>query len=65
VRGGQVIGSSDSIGAEPKDRPVTPAEVAATIYHGLGIDLKARLPGPDSQSLPLVEAEPVHELFAG
>ena len=65
VRGGQVIGSSDSLGAEPKDRPVTPAEVAASIYHGLGIDLKTRLPGPDGQSLPLVEAEPVHELFAG
>src|SRR5205823_10647728 len=37
VRGGQVIGSSDKTGAEPKDRPVTPAEVAATVYHALGI----------------------------
>ncbi len=26
MRGGQVIGSSDAIGAEPKDRPVTPAD---------------------------------------
>jgi Protein of unknown function (DUF1501) len=65
VRGGQVIGSSDPLGAEPKDRPVTPAEVAASVYHGLGIDLKTRLSGPDSQALPLVEAEPVYELFAG
>ena len=63
VRGGQVIGSSDSLGAEPKDRPVTPQEVAASIYYGLGIDSKAHLRMPDGQSLPLVEAEPIRELF--
>ena len=44
VRGGQVIGSSDRIGAEPKDRPVTPAEVAATVYRGMGVDLSTHLP---------------------
>jgi hypothetical protein len=63
VRGGQVIGSSDKLGAEPKDRPVAPAEVAASIYKGLGIDLNTRLPGPDSRPLSLVEAEPINELF--
>jgi hypothetical protein len=39
VRGGQVVGSSDSHGAEPRDRPVRPAEVAATVYRLLGVDL--------------------------
>jgi hypothetical protein len=63
VRGGQVIGASDRTGAEPRDRPITPAEIAATVYKGLGIDLNTRLPGPDSRPLPLVEAEPVDELF--
>jgi uncharacterized protein (DUF1501 family) len=63
VRGGQVVGSSSADGGEPKDRPVTPAEVAATVYRGLGVDLKSRLPGPDNRPLPLTEAEPVHELF--
>ena len=38
IRGGQVIGSSDGHGAEPRDRPVTAAEVAATVYRGLGVD---------------------------
>jgi hypothetical protein len=33
------------------------------VYKGLGIDLNTRLPGPDSRPLPLVEAEPVDELF--
>ncbi len=65
VRGGQVIGASDKTGAEPKDRPVNPAEVAASVYKGLGIDLNTRLPGPENRPMPLVEAEPVEELFRG
>jgi hypothetical protein len=65
VRGGQVVGSSDRTGSEPRDRPVTPAEVAATVYRGLGLDLGTRLPGPDGSPLPLTEAQPVHELFQG
>ena len=63
VRGGQVIGASDRHGAEPKDRPVTPAEVAATVYHALGVDLATRLPGPDGRPVPLADAGPISELF--
>ena len=65
VRGGQVVGASDKIGGEPKDRPVTPAEVAASVYYGLGVDLNARLPGPEDRPMPITEAEPVEELFRG
>jgi uncharacterized protein DUF1501 len=65
VRGGQVIGSSDSLGAEPKDRPVTPQEVAASIYYGLGIDPKTHLTTFDGQSFTLADAEPISELFTG
>ena len=65
VRGGQVVGASDKTGAGPKDRPVTPAEVAATVYHGLGVDLATRLPGPEGRPTPVTEAEPVRELFQG
>ncbi len=63
VKGGQVIGSSDKNGGEPKDRPVGPAEVAATVYKGLGIDLNTRLPGPENRPMPITEAEPIDELF--
>lgn len=63
VKGGQVVGSSDKQGAEPKDRPTSPAEVAATVFRGLGLDLNARLPGPENRPMPLTEAEPVDELF--
>ena len=63
IRGGQVVGASDRIGAEPRDRPVNPAEVAATIYQALGLDLRTRLPHVDGRTLPLVEAGVVNELF--
>jgi uncharacterized protein (DUF1501 family) len=65
VRGGQVIGSSDAIAAEPRDRPVTPAEVAATIYHALGIDACPTHPEPDGRPEPLVMAAPIRELLGG
>ena len=38
VRGGQVIGSSDRVGEGPRDEPVTPADLARTIYTLLGIN---------------------------
>lgn len=38
VAGGSVIGSSDPVGEGPKDQPVTPADLAATMYTLLGID---------------------------
>jgi hypothetical protein len=63
VRGGQVIGASDATGSEPKDRPITPMEIAASVYRGIGIDTGARIPGPSEGTFPLVEAEPIRELF--
>jgi hypothetical protein len=38
VRGGQVYGETNAIGAFVKDRPVTPADLAATVLQHLGID---------------------------
>jgi len=37
IHGGAVLGSSDAIGSEPADRPVTPAEFVATIYSVIGV----------------------------
>jgi hypothetical protein len=66
LKGGTVIGSSDEIAAAPRDLPVTPAQVAATVYKGLGIDLAVELPGAQGRPIPLVDrgVEPVRELFA-
>ena len=35
--GGQVVGRSDSVDESPADHPVTPADLARTIYALLGI----------------------------
>jgi Protein of unknown function (DUF1501) len=37
TRGGAVWGSSDRFAAYPRTQPVTPEDIAATIYHALGI----------------------------
>jgi hypothetical protein len=37
---GQVIGSSDHMGGDVRDNPVSPKDILATIYHLLGIDAK-------------------------
>ena len=37
IHGGRVIGSSDARGGHPHDRPVTPADIAATVQHAVGI----------------------------
>jgi hypothetical protein len=49
VPGGQVVGSSDAVGEGPKDRAVTPADLAATIYTLLGIAPAHTLYTPDGR----------------
>jgi len=65
VKGGQKIGSSDEIGAYPKDRPVTPAEVVATAYHALGIDLETELIANQGRPVKIVDhgVHPISDLF--
>lgn len=65
IQGGRVVGESDDIGGAPKSRPTTPAEVTATVYHGLGIDLETELPGPQNRPIRVVDhgVEPIMELF--
>ncbi|MER3415192.1 MAG: DUF1501 domain-containing protein [Gemmataceae bacterium] len=65
LKGGQVIGESDELGYVPKTRPVTPAEVAATMYRGLALDIHYELPGPQNRPIPLVDygVQEIRELF--
>lgn len=41
LRHGQVIGATESDGGHIKERPVTPEDLAATIYHHIGVPLDA------------------------
>lgn len=65
VKGGRVVGKSDEIGAYPVERPVNPAEIVATVYQSLGLDLTTELPGPSGRPFPLVNygTQPIRELF--
>ncbi len=64
IRGGQVIGSSDSIGAYPKDRPTTPADIHATVYAALGYDTRSiSYQASDGRPIALTEGTPMSELF--
>ena len=65
VKGGQVVGASDSIGAAPQDRPVTPAHVAATVYKCLGIPVDTILKTPQGREVRLVDTgfDPIDELL--
>ena len=65
VQGGRVIGASDPIGAVPADRPTSPGDVVATIFHSLGLDLETHLPGPGGRPFPIVDfgSQEIKELF--
>ncbi|HEY6989389.1 MAG TPA: DUF1501 domain-containing protein, partial [Bryobacteraceae bacterium] len=65
VKGGQVVGSSDSIGGAPKDRPVMPSHVAATVYKCLGIPIDKELKTPQGRVVRLVDHgfDPIDELL--
>jgi Protein of unknown function (DUF1501) len=63
VRGGQVHGASDRIAAYPATPPVSPDDLAATLYHALGIDLQTPIQDPLGRPLPLSDGRPLTELF--
>jgi uncharacterized protein (DUF1501 family) len=63
VKGGRVIGRTDAKGTEPTDRPVSPQELVATIFHALGVPHDATIPGPDGSPVAVYPGKPVYELF--
>jgi hypothetical protein len=58
VRGGRIIGASDGRAEQPHDRPATPADVAATVQHVVGVTSE------QAQTLGIaVDGRPIEELF--
>ncbi len=53
VKGGQVIGSSDKTGESPHEHPVTPADLAATMFTLLGLDPQLTLQTADGRPIHL------------
>ena len=64
LRHGQVIGSTDLDGGYIKDRPVTPGDLAATIYRHMGVPLDTTYLDPTGRPRFVVEhGAPIAELF--
>ena len=65
IQGGQVVGESDTKGEGPKDRLISPDDVAATFYHTLGIDHTKEFHTPSGRPVMIVRnGKPIQELLS-
>jgi hypothetical protein len=63
VRGGQVFGSSDRLGAYPREGKVGPEDLAATIFHCLGHSPQTEFYDPLGRPFPLSRGEVIREIL--
>lgn len=63
IRRGFVHGSSDAEAAYPASDPVTPEDVAATIYYALGLEPETLIADPLGRPHVLALGEPIWPLF--
>ena len=64
IRGGQVVGRSDSVGGHPEERPVSPADIHATVYKALGYDhRRLQYHMVDGRPMPITTGTPIAELL--
>jgi hypothetical protein len=59
VPGGSVFGASDRLGAYPAERPVTPADLTATVLHLLGVPPDLELHDRTGRPLPACTGKPI------
>jgi hypothetical protein len=62
---GIVVGQSNARGEIPRERPVTPGDLLATLYHRLGLDPLAAFPDRVNRPIAIVPpgGEPIRELL--
>ena len=63
IRGGAVHGASDKIGAFPSLDPVSPDDIAATMYWALGIDPESEFTDALGRPLPIAAGRPITSIF--
>lgn len=65
IKGGTVVGASDSKGFEPAERPVKPEDLSATIYNCLGIDYTQSISSPEGVRVTLSRGgRPIEQALA-
>ena len=63
IRGGTVFGASDQLGAYPALDPVTPADLAATIFWRFGLNPRAEVHDQAGRPHRLAEGKPIKQVF--
>lgn len=63
VRGGQVYGASDGLGAEPKSGRVQPQDLTATVLHCLGVSPETEIHDGLGRPLPASRGEVIWPIF--
>jgi len=65
IPGGRLYGESDATASSPKEKPVHPNDLLATIYYALGIDPNQEIHNHLSQPRDLVKGKPLLDLWLG
>jgi hypothetical protein len=65
IPGGRLYGESDETAASPKEKPVHPNDLLATIYYSLGIDPNQEIHNHLNQPRELVKGKAVTDLWVG
>lgn len=63
IRGGQIHGSSDAQGGYPRSGIVRPPDLAATMFHCLGIDPHSEIHDPLGRPLPITRGEVIDAIL--
>jgi hypothetical protein len=63
IKPGQIVGRTNALAEVVTDNPVSPQDLAATIYHCLGVPLHTWYKAQDGRPIELCpEGKPVREL---
>jgi len=65
IQGGQVYGVTDERAGYPVQDPVTPGQLAATIFHALGIDPATQIHDKLQRPHHIADGAPILDLFGG
>ncbi len=64
IKGGQIVGATNAKGEVPKERPLTPSDLHATIYHVLGVDPSVSFLDHTGRPVPAIDhGEVISELL--
>lgn len=64
VKRGFVYGKSDETGSHPAENPVTPDDLAATIYYLMGIDPRSEVMDAQGRPIMISSGNPIFEIIA-